>query len=630
MKKLIITLLCLAVLAGGGWFGYNKYKTSKDKKKVVDVVPVSMMAEPAYYYGMGSQLDASLCSGDTQKIFLDSTKLVKKVCVKEGDSVRKGDTILEYDMTVVELQLDQKENAVKVAQQSIKTAERELARLKALRPSEEAPAAPEEPDIPEEPEEPEEPEMPEMPEEPEQPEEPAEPDAYDEVTKLVDTVTASFSADTKGTADDPFIINCKKDAKLTQAFFARLKMTGHFAQLRVYDDDKQFLYMWIINPEEISMKRDYTDASVSDGVTYDEQSQMFLLDTSKAYIGMFSVAAPKKPEPQEDIPAELTDEELADFDIPDDEDFDIPEEDYDIPEEDYDIPDEPDTDFSDDEAVFDENYMYPRAELAEKIKEEETEIKQLKIDLKQAKLEYEQAKKRKEDGKVTAQFDGVVKKIGDPSEAVLSGDEDIGGMDMEEDMDVFSPFDDTDDDNAFAIISAQGGALVEFNISELKLDSIKVGEKISVTDNDSGAVSEAEITEICKEPLSYTAWNWGDNPNASTYKVRAELFDSEGFGEYDWLGVSLGNSSSEDSDSVYLPIHYVRKEGSSHYIMRADKNGKLEKHYVKTGKVMYGYMIEITAGLSMQDKICFPYGKDVAEGVKTRDTETVLYPKDMY
>ena len=87
MKKLIITLLCLAILSGGGWFGYSKYKASKDKKKIVDVVPVSMMAEPADYYGMGSQLDASLCAGDTQRIFLDSTKLVKKVCVKEGDSV---------------------------------------------------------------------------------------------------------------------------------------------------------------------------------------------------------------------------------------------------------------------------------------------------------------------------------------------------------------------------------------------------------------------------------------------------------------------------------------------------------------------------------------------------------------
>ena len=45
---------------------------------------------------------------------------------------------------------------------------------------------------------------------------------------------------------------------------------------------------------------------------------------------------------------------------------------------------------------------------------------------------------------------------------------------------------------------------------------------------------------------------------------------------------------------------------------------------------MYGYEIEVTAGISMKDKICFPYGKDVKEGVKTKDSDTVLYPKDMY
>ena len=62
--------------------------------------------------------------------------------------------------------------------------------------------------------------------------------------------------------------------------------------------------------------------------------------------------------------------------------------------------------------------------------------------------------------------------------------------------------------------------------------------------------------------------------------------------------------------------------------MRADKDGKLEKHYIKTGKIMYG-SIEVTAGLSVKDKICFPYGKDVKEGVNTKDSEKILYPKNV-
>ena len=45
------------------------------------------------------------------------------------------------------------------------------------------------------------------------------------------------------------------------------------------------------------------------------------------------------------------------------------------------------------------------------------------------------------------------------------------------------------------------------------------------------------------------------------------------------------------------------------------------------GKIMYGTNIEVKGGLSMKDKICFPYGKDVKEGVRTKETDKVLYPE---
>ena len=46
MKKLIVFLLCVAVV-GGGYFGYRKYMDNKKKTTVVDVVPVNMMMVPA-------------------------------------------------------------------------------------------------------------------------------------------------------------------------------------------------------------------------------------------------------------------------------------------------------------------------------------------------------------------------------------------------------------------------------------------------------------------------------------------------------------------------------------------------------------------------------------------------------
>ena len=43
MKKVIITLLCIAILGGGGYAGAMKYKKNQDKKTVVAVVPVTSL-----------------------------------------------------------------------------------------------------------------------------------------------------------------------------------------------------------------------------------------------------------------------------------------------------------------------------------------------------------------------------------------------------------------------------------------------------------------------------------------------------------------------------------------------------------------------------------------------------------
>ena len=100
MKKLIILLLCVAVLGGGGYFGIKKYKDSKQEKVIVDVVPVNLMMLPSDYFDYYfDDIDGEIVASNTQRVYIDTEKLVKKVYVEEGQSVKKGDAILEYDMT---------------------------------------------------------------------------------------------------------------------------------------------------------------------------------------------------------------------------------------------------------------------------------------------------------------------------------------------------------------------------------------------------------------------------------------------------------------------------------------------------------------------------------------------------
>ena len=92
---------------------------------------------------------------------------------------------------------------------------------------------------------------------------------------------------------------------------------------------------------------------------------------------------------------------------------------------------------------------------------------------------------------------------------------------------------------------------------------------------------------------------------------------------------SSQKADKKKSNSVYIPLHYVHQEGGDYYIMKADENGLLKKQYIKVGQVMEDMYIEVKGGISTDDKICFPFGKDVKEGVKTRETSTALMPENV-
>ena len=44
----------------------------------------------------------------------------------------------------------------------------------------------------------------------------------------------------------------------------------------------------------------------------------------------------------------------------------------------------------------------------------------------------------------------------------------------------------------------------------------------------------------------------------------------------------------------------------------------MEKQPVTTGRTFYGSTVEIKTGITMEDSLAFPYGKNVREGAKTR------------
>ena len=69
----------------------------------------------------------------------------------------------------------------------------------------------------------------------------------------------------------------------------------------------------------------------------------------------------------------------------------------------------------------------------------------------------------------------------------------------------------------------------------------------------------------------------------------------------------------------------MREEDGKSYCMIADENGRLKKQYVVTGRTVYGSAVEIKSGLTEEDMIAFPYGKDVVEGALTTEENNMYY-----
>ena len=607
MKKLIITLLCLAVIGGGGYYGYNKYKTDKEAKIVVDVVPLEMISRPSDYFDYSyTTIEGQIYASDVQRLNIDTKKLVKEVYVEEGQDVKKGDPILEYDMTVVELELEEKKNAVASAEQKKLTAERELNNIKNYKPSEDAPKPEEYEDY-----------------------EPYEEGTHTPITiegydpdeylygstnedkppqppeKLVkDTVKPAFTpAEGNGSKDHPYIINCTEDTVISKEFMGKLINDKKIAELCVYMDDFTYLYKWVVDPENLK-DAELADWKVSEGVTVDEEGKASV-DTSVTLYGKLSFSNPTSSKYEED---DFQLPEIIILPAPDSED----EDDYYYDDEDNEV--DPNNN----------DYVYTRAQIKKMIEDQEALIKDMEISVKVAKNEYEAAKKKKRDGRLYAEIDGTVTKIGKPS---AEGDEE----ETEEEDDPYR--EPSPDDNAFAVIEGAGGTEVICMVSELNLGKAEVGNTINIQSWNTGTSGTAVITRIEDEPIRYEGGLWGENPNNSTYRVHAKLDDPEDFELYDWVQVTLDNSAElgkQDSGSVYIPMAYVRREGGEYYIMKADNDNKLTKQYIRTGQISYaGAYIEVKGGLTQSDRLCFPYGTDVKEGVRTRDTTDTIDP-EMY
>lgn len=703
-KKWIAAFIAAGVLLLGGVTVYAVKTSSQSTVKVVSVGDMS---------GGGGWSDNSLSGNITsdvsQNIYLADSQKVKKIYVKEGDTVKVGDDLLTYDMTLENLDLEMKKLEKQGIELNIEKAKREITKLKNTKPSSDN--GNEDPgfDIPEDPgEEPEDPSM--------EPEEPAE--AYQELTaeaepymgegtveepyhflcaadgvilggflnrmaeeqcffvievregdvsngellkiwgqkiteedfqvadtdrfqvnleKETDDSDGQLPEDLKaaavlekgasayqgdGTEKKPLTYLVKKDGIVKGSFFLERKEDGKYFRIEVREENGDLIKAW----EQNGADRDFAADVKEDGE--------YLVDLSKKQSGETpgepaeptDPSEPTKPgespePPEPSNPEEKPTEPSVSPEVtPGENPEPTPEagNSQETAEQENTVDGmstkkssasiryltvtsvmgsgsrkviSTDT-VSDTTGSGDAGTSYggTAAEIQQQIKDKEKEIRDYQLDIKEANLEIKDIQKKLNNQTIKSTLNGVVKTVGDPEK-------------------------ESNDGKPLIQVVSSEGLYVQGTVSESKMNKLKVGATLSGYSYDNGVSFTAEVREISPYPSD----NGQDGANASSYPFTAYIADASGLSNNSWAELTLLDEGDGQGQGIYLEKPFVRTENGQYYVMKDDGTGHLTKQIVQVGGIQYGSSYQITGGLSMDDKITFPYGKDVREGAKTEE-----------
>ena len=239
------------------------------------------------------------------------------------------------------------------------------------------------------------------------------------------------------------------------------------------------------------------------------------------------------------------------------------------------------------------------AEIAKLRREQEKKIKDLTADAVITQSEYNLMLREFSDGSIRATLDGVV----------------VGLLTEEEARQNKLPM---------LKVSGGGGFYVRGSVSELEKDKLKPGQEVSVNDWNTGMMYTGTVESIGDFPIQDEGWNGMGNPNASYYPFRVFIDGTADLQEGSYVSVTY--SAAEAENGIYLENPFLRTDDGEPYVYVRGKNGRLEKRTVTTGKSLWGSYTEIRSGLTADDYVAFPYGKNVKPGAATQESDlSALY-----
>ena len=260
------------------------------------------------------------------------------------------------------------------------------------------------------------------------------------------------------------------------------------------------------------------------------------------------------------------------------------------------VPEEEETVSEEPEPVEPEGGGYTAADIARMRSEKQEEIKNTEMQLKVERLRLRKLELELNTGIVTAELDGVVKSVLSEADAKSEG-------------------------KPVVTVSADGAWQIGTYIGELEKEEIRVGDPVQITSwMDYMTVCEGVVTAVSDYPASGGWYGGNGNANVSYYPVTVEVDADEPLQNGDYVSVTFGTAG--ETSGFYVEAPFIRTEGSKSYVYVMDETQRLEKREIVTGRIYWGSTVEIVSGLTTDDCIAFPYGKNVKPGAKAKPADT--------
>lgn len=551
LKKGIIAAACVVGVCGAVWGGLTIARNAQRGDVNVYAVNECAMTD---YWGDTSNTSGMVTTDKLQKIYISQSQTVKKVWVKEGDSVKKGTALVSYDSTLTQATVERAKIDYDRQTENLEVMKNELELLKKAKNKETLEA---------------------------------------EKTKLEAELQAEISRLDGAGGYDP------EKAVVPGLVTPMAEGSGN-------SKDKPIYYYWLTNkPLSDEVLRNLLHGAEINRATPMDKTQtvstylvlvsrdkdkMGGMPTSRGLLITETFTPNSTEQPVEGAPISGTVSISFRF-------CDLPE--YIDPERTYDS--DKYKELTRKIAQIQEllESSMTQLDLNKAILEKAQAVKEQEVNLKVAKLKLDKKLAELGDGNVYAEFDGTVKTVRDPDEAYNNSE-------------------------AVVELSGGGGYYVTGTLSEMDLGSVQVGDSVSISSWMTGAACEGTIVSIDDYPTS-NGNNWGDgNSNVSYYPFKVFVTEDANLQPNDYVDIQYqkDTSAEESGSSLYLQSMFIRTDNGKSYVMARGEDGRLEQRWVQTGRDLWGSYTQIRGGLTVDDYVAFPYGRDVVEGAHTQEATT--------